>query len=61
MLENNENMLPVEKERQIQLVVNSNQEEGTIDLGNVFRNMKLTAVPVYEGAADGFFRGDAAV
>ena len=41
MLENNENMLPVEKERQIQLVVNSNQEEGTIDLGNVFRNMKL--------------------
>lgn len=41
MLENKENMLPVEKERQIQLVVNSNQEEGTIDLGNVFHNMKL--------------------
>ena len=40
-MENNENMLPVEKERQIQLVVNSNQEDGTIDLGNVFHNMKL--------------------
>ena len=40
-MENNENMLPVEKERQIQLVVNSNQDDGTIDLGNVFRNMKL--------------------
>ena len=40
-MENNENMLPVEKERQIQLVVNNNQEEDTIDLGNVFHNMKL--------------------
>ena len=40
-MENNENMLPVEKDRQIQLVVNSSQEEGTIDLGNVFHNMKL--------------------
>ena len=40
-MENNENKLPVEKERQIQLVVNSSQDEGTIDLGNVFRNMKL--------------------
>ena len=40
-MENNENMLPVEKDRQIQLVVNNNQEEGTIDLGNVFHNMKL--------------------
>ncbi|QTE73657.1 hypothetical protein JS518_12200 [Clostridiales bacterium FE2010] len=40
-MENNENMLPVEKERQIQLVVNNNQDEGTIDLGIVFRNMKL--------------------
>ncbi len=40
-MENNENKLPVEKERQIQLVVNSNQDDGTIDLGNVFRNMKL--------------------
>lgn len=41
MLENKENMLPVEKERQIQLVVNSDQDEGSIDLGNVFHNMKL--------------------
>lgn len=41
MLENKENMLPVEKERQIQLVVNNSQDEGTIDLGNVFHNMKL--------------------
>lgn len=41
MLENNENMLPVEKERQIQLVVNNQDEDSTIDLGNVFHNMKL--------------------
>lgn len=40
-MENKENVLPVEKERQIQLVVNNSQDEGTIDLGNVFRNMKL--------------------
>jgi hypothetical protein len=40
-VENKENMLPVEKERQIQLVVNSDQDEGSIDLGNVFHNMKL--------------------
>ena len=33
-------MLPVEKERQIQLVVNNTQEEGTINLGNVFYNMR---------------------
>ena len=39
-MENNENMLPVEKERQIQLVVNNTQEEGTINLGNVFYNMR---------------------
>ena len=40
-MENNENMLPVEKERQIQLVVNNQDEDSTIDLGNVFHNMKL--------------------
>ena len=48
-MENNENMLPVEKERQIQLVVNNNQEEDTID------------VSVYQSAADGLLRGDATV
>ena len=40
-MENKENMLPVEKERQIQLVVNNSQDDGSIDLGNVFHNMKL--------------------
>ena len=29
-------------DRQIQLVVNNNQEECTIDLGDVFHNMKLS-------------------
>ena len=43
MLDNNENrldMMPAGNDRQIQLVVNS-QEEDSIDLGNVFHNMKL--------------------
>lgn len=45
MLENNENrkdnQLPVENARQINLVVNNNQdEEDTIDLGRVFHNIK---------------------
>ena len=43
-MENNENrkdLLPVGNDRQIQLVVNNNQEADAIDLGSVFRNMKL--------------------
>ena len=40
-MENNENKMPVESDRQIQLVVNNNQEESAIDLGNVLHNMKL--------------------
>ena len=43
-MENNENRMdltPAENDRQIQLVVNNSQEEDTIDLGNVFHNMKL--------------------
>ncbi len=44
-MDNNENrkdILPTDPNRQIQLVVNNNQDEdGTIDLGNVFHNMKL--------------------
>ena len=44
-MDNNENrkgILPTDPNRQIQLVVNNNQEEdSTIDLGNVFHNMKL--------------------
>lgn len=43
-MDNNENrtdLLPVNNDRQIQLVVNHNDEDATIDLGNVFHNMKL--------------------
>ena len=44
-MDNNENrkdILPTDQNRQIQLVVNNSQDdEGTIDLGNVFHNMKL--------------------
>ncbi len=43
-MDNNENrtdMLSTGNNRQIQLVVNSSEDEGTIDLGNVFHNMKL--------------------
>ncbi len=40
--ENREGMLPTDPNRQIQLVVNRPEaEETTIDLGNVFHNMKL--------------------
>ena len=42
-MESNENirgMLPEEQNRQIQLVLNNAAEEDSIDLGNVFRNMK---------------------
>ena len=38
--ENRTELFSANNDRQIQLVVNSNQEEGTIDLGNVFHNMK---------------------
>ena len=43
-MDNNENktvLLPPEPNRQIQLVVNHTGEEDSIDLGNVFHNMKL--------------------
>ena len=44
-MDNNENrkdILPIDMNRQIQLVVNhTGEEEDTIDLGNVFHNMKL--------------------
>ena len=43
-MDNNENrkdLLPTGNESKIQLVVNNNQEDDAIDLGNVFRNMKL--------------------
>ena len=42
-MDNNENKMDMPSsgnDRQIQLVVN-NQEEGIINLGNVFHNMKL--------------------
>ena len=40
--ENRAEILPTDPDRQIQLVVNhSGEEDDTIDLGNVFRNMKL--------------------
>ncbi len=39
--ENRTDILPVGNDRQIQLVVNNGQEDNTIDLGNVFHNMKL--------------------
>ncbi len=38
--ENREDILPTDQNRQINLVVNHSGEEDTIDLGNVFRNMK---------------------
>ena len=34
-------ILPAGNDRKIQLVVNNNPDEDSIDLGNVFRNMKL--------------------
>ena len=44
-LDNNENrkeILPTDSNRQIQLVVNrASEDETTIDLGNVFHNMKV--------------------
>ena len=43
-MENNENRtnkMPAGNDRQIQLVVNRTEEEDTVDLGSVFRNMKL--------------------
>ena len=43
-MDNNENRMDLTSagnDRQIQLVVNNSQEEDTIDLGNVFHNMKL--------------------
>ncbi len=43
-MDNNENRtdrLLTSNDRQIQLVVNNDQEENSIDLGNVFHNMKL--------------------
>ena len=39
--ENRKDLLPAEPDRQIQLVVNRPEsDEATIDLGNVFHNMK---------------------
>ena len=44
-MDNNENrkdILPAEQSKQIQLVLNhSGEDEGAVDLGNVFRNLKL--------------------